>query len=93
MKTVAKQQQSVSLSSCESELWAIQMTSQDAVGLSRFVHRFLYGLGEIDEIEPVQIYLESDSLSAIQLLEGIDLPRRSRHVEVRVMWLKSQMEQ
>ena len=93
IKTVAKQQQSVSLSSCESELWAIQMTSQDAVGLSRFVHRFLYGLGEVDEIEPVQIYLESDSLSAIQLLEGIDLPRRSRHVEVRVMWLKSQMEQ
>ena len=93
IRTVAKQQQSVSLSSCEAELFAIQMAAQDSVGLSRFTQRFLFGLGEIDEAEPVDLLLESDSLSAIQLLEGVDLPRKSRHVEVRVMWLKSKMEE
>ena len=91
IRTVAKQQQSVSLSSCESELFAIQMAAQDSVALSRFTHRFLFGLGEIDEPDPVELFLETDSLSAIQLLEGVDIPRRSRHVEVRVMWLKEKM--
>ena len=56
IRTVAKQQQSVSLSSCESELFAIQMAAQDSVALSRFTHRFLFGLGEIDEPDPVELF-------------------------------------
>ena len=93
ISAVAKQQQSVSLSSCEAELFAIQMAAQDSVALSRFVHRFLFGIGEIDEPDPVELFLETDSLSAIQLLEGVDIPRKSRHVEVRIMWLKAKMEE
>ena len=51
VRTVAKQQQSTSLSSCEAELYAIQAAAQDSVGMAKFLHRFLFGLGEIDEMQ------------------------------------------
>ena len=35
--------------------------------------------------------LESDSSSALQLLVGQDIPKRSRHVEIRLAWMKSKM--
>ena len=92
IRTSAKQQQAVSLSSCEAELYAIQGAAQDAVGLARFVHRYLIGVGELDQEKPVNLFLETDSMSAIQLLHGLDLPRKSRHVEVRVHWLKAKLE-
>ena len=31
-------------------------------------------------------------MSAIQLLPRVDLPRKSRHVEIRVLWLKSKLD-
>lgn len=92
IRTVAKQQQSISLSSCESELFAIQLAAQDSVGMSKFLQRFLFGMGAIDEFSPVDIWLESDSMSAIQLVQGVDLPRKSRHVEIRILWLKSKLD-
>ena len=92
IRTSAKQQQAVSLSSCEAELYAIQGAAQDAVGLARFVHRYLIGVGELDQEKPVNLFLETDSMSAIQLLHGMDIPRKSRHVEVRVHWLKAKLE-
>ena len=93
VRTVAKQQQSTSLSSCEAELYAIQLAAQDSVGLARFLQRCLFGIGEIEEFAPVDLWLESDSMSAIQLLHGIDIPRRSRHVEIRILWLKSKIDE
>ena len=38
-----------------------------------------------------KILLESDSSSALQLLVGQDIPKRSRHVEIRLAWMKSKM--
>ena len=75
--TVAKQQQSISLSSCESELFAIQLAAQDSVGMSKFLQRFLFGMGAIEESTPVDIWLESDSMNAIQLLQGVDCLARA----------------
>lgn len=91
IKTSAKTQQVVSLSSCESELYAIQLCAQEAVGFSKFTWRLLFGLGIIDEQCVVDLQIESDSQSAIQLLQGIELPKRSRHIEVRVEWLKAKL--
>ena len=50
VRTVAKQQQATSLSSCEAELYAIQLAAQDSVGLARFLQRFLFGIDE-NEVE------------------------------------------
>ena len=38
-----------------------------------------------------QILLESDSSSALQLLVGQDIPKRSRHVEIRMAWMKAKI--
>jgi len=43
IKTVAKQQQSVSLSSCEAELYALQSVSQEAIALAAFCMRVYHG--------------------------------------------------
>ena len=40
----------------------------------------------------VNILLESDSASALQLIHGIDVPKKSRHVEIRLLWIRSQIE-
>ena len=91
IKTASETQQAVSLSSCESELYAIQLSAQEAVGFSKFTWRLLFGLGMIDEQCAIDLQIESDSQSAIQLLQGIELPKRSRHIEVRVEWLKAKL--
>ena len=93
IRAQAKQQQATALSSCESELYAIQYMAQESVSLAQVVHRVLFGLGEALEREPVSILLESDSASAIQLVKGIDVPRRSRRVEIRLHWLRSKIEE
>jgi hypothetical protein len=36
--------------------------------------------------------MESDSSSAIQLVQGIDLPKRSRHIEIRLEWLRDKLK-
>ena len=46
----------------------------------------------ISEQENIPIVLETDSASAIQLLQGIDIPKRSRHIEIRLLWLRSKLE-
>ena len=91
VRSFARQQQSLSLSSCEAEVYAIQLLSQEAVSFARFTHRLLYSLGEVSEPEVVQILLESDSSSALQLLNSEGLPRRSRHIEIRLLWLQDQI--
>ena len=43
VRTIARQQQSVSLSSCEAELYALQSLSQEAVSFAAFTHRLYFG--------------------------------------------------
>ena len=92
VRAFARQQQALSLSSCEAEIYAVQLLSQEAVAFSYFTHRLLYSIGEVSEPEPIQILLESDSSSALQLLYAEGLPRRSRHIEIRLLWLQEQMK-
>ena len=92
VRTLARQQQSTALSSCESELYALQLVSQESVALSRLIQRVVSGLGWQHEGEIVPIVMESDSSSAIQLVQGIDLPKRSRHIETRLEWLRDKLK-
>ena len=91
VRSIARQQQSVSLSSCEAELYALQAVSQESVAFSQFCQRIYVGLGEMRPKSVPKILLESDSSSALQLLVGQDIPKRSRHVEIRLAWMKSKM--
>ena len=92
VRAVAKQQQATSLSSCESELYSIQQAAQDAVSVSRVLQRLLLGIGETAPETIVNVLLESDSASALQLIQGVDIPKKSRHIEIRLLWIRSQIE-
>ena len=91
VRSLAKQQQATALSSCEAEVYAVQTVAQESVALSNIVHRVFFGLHLIDEREMVEIVLESDSASAIQLVGGLDLPRRSRRIDIRLEWLRGKI--
>ena len=92
-RAVAKQQQATSLSSCESELYSIQQAAQDAVSVSKVLERLLLGIGETAPETVVNVLLESDSASALQfMIHGVDIPKKSRHIEIRLLWIRSQIE-
>eukprot|EP00434_Breviolum_minutum_P046339 symbB.v1.2.041839.t1/scaffold8717.1/size5250/1 len=98
IKCFSRVQAAVSLSACEAELHAIQSGVQESIGLSRtlaFVQRSLNlredlaSVADLEEGEcPLNIQLRTDSLSGKQLLESYDLQRRSRHIEIRLCWLR-----
>ena len=91
VRSLSRQQQASSLSSCEAELYGIQSVCQESVAFGKLIHRLLFALHEIDEPEEVVVWLESDSSSALQLVQSMDVPRRSRHVEICLYWLRDQM--
>ena len=93
VRAISKQQQATSLSSCESELYSIQQTAQDSISIGRVVARILWGIGEIDEGVETKMVLESDGSSALQLIQQTDIPKRSRHIEIRLLWLRSQLSE
>ena len=49
VRSLARKQQSVSLPSCEAELYALQMVAQESVAFSNFCHRVYTGIGEMRE--------------------------------------------
>ena len=59
IKTTAKQQQSVALSSCEAELYALQSVSQEAIALSTFCMRIYAGLEECTRETTGYVVMES----------------------------------
>ena len=88
VKTYSRHQTSISSSSCESELQAIQMVVQEAVVLSRLVTRIMRALGLLKDGEFAVARIYSDSESALKLLQTVDLPRRSRHIDIKIEWLR-----
>ena len=56
------------------------------------MHRVLFSLNEVSEPQVVEVLLESDSSSALHLLMSETLARRSRRIEIRLLWLKEQIQ-
>ena len=96
LKCFSRHQASVTLSSCEPVLVAIQAAVQEAIGLLRslsFVLRriqvYPQSSSEEDSLDVVcPILLWTDSLSGMMLLKGTGLQRRSRHIDIKVNWLR-----
>ena len=91
VRSLARQQHALSLSSCEAELYALQSVCQESIAFGKLVHRVLFSLEEMDEADPVHVFLESDSSSALQLVKALDIPKKSRHVEIR-LWIREQLD-
>ena len=91
VKTLSRHQQMISLSSMESELFALQHVAQEMSSLGRIVARVLRSFGETS-LQEIPGVLFSDSKSSLKLLRNMDVPRRSRHLEIRIEWLKGRVE-
>ena len=91
VKTLSRHQQMISLSSMESELFASQHVAQEMSSLGRIVARVLRSFGEAS-LQEIPGVLFSDSESSLTLLRNMDVPRRSRHLEIRIEWLKGRVE-
>ena len=71
----------------ESELYALQSLSQEMVSIRKMLGRILFSFKELESSE-IPGVLRTDSESSIKLLKGLDLPRKSRHLEIRIEWLR-----
>ena len=90
VKTLCRNQQLVSLSSMESELFALQSVAQEMTSLGKFLARVYRSFNE-EETQEIPGVLFSDSESSLKLLRNMDTPKRSRHLEIRVEWLKARV--
>ena len=93
VKAYSRHQTSMSLSSCEAELQGIQQVLQEAVVVARLLTRILRSLEYLDKSELVMAKVYSDSESALKLIRAIDLPRRSRHISIKIEWIRELIEQ
>jgi hypothetical protein len=64
------------------------MVVQEAVVLSRLVTRIMRALSLLKEGEFAVARIYSDSESALKLVKALDLPRRSRHIDIKIEWLR-----
>ena len=67
----------------------LQSVCQGSVAFGKLVHRLLFASHETDEPEEIVVWLVSDS--SLQLVQSMDVPRRFRHVEIRLQWLRERM--
>ena len=90
LKSLSRHQQMVSLSSMEAELFALQGVAQELASLGKLVGRVLKSLGRIsvDELPSLSM---TDSESSLKLLKNLDTPRKSRHLEIKLEWIKMQV--
>ena len=74
----------MSLSTCESELFGIQAVTQELCGFTPIGFTSCGIVGGIQSRLPKGVIVKTDSASARDLLDATDVPRRSRHTEVRI---------
>ena len=90
IRTLSRHQQLISLSSMESELFALQMVAQEMSSLGKVCARVLKSFGETNKTE-IPGVLFTDSEISLKLLKNLDMPKRSRHLEIRIEWLKGRV--
>ena len=95
LKTMSRHQQLVSLTSMEAELHALQNVAQEVKSIGKVVGRVLRCIKEVGDSDfpedLVPAILFTDSESSLKLLKNMDVPRKSRHLEIRLEWLKEQV--
>jgi len=74
----------------ESEQFALQIVAPELSALGKMVGRVLKTLGKIQQDE-IPSLLMTDSESSLKLRRNLDTPRRSRRLEIKLEWLKQQV--
>ena len=69
----------------ESELYALQAVAREMVVVGRFVGRVMRTIRRMSGA------LYSDSEGSLKLLRNLDVPTKSRHLGVKLEWIKEQV--
>ena len=79
----------------EAELHALQSVAQEVKSIGKVVGRVLRCIKEVGDSDfpedLIPAILFTDSESSLKLLKNMDVPRKSRHLEIRLEWLKEQV--
>ena len=78
--------------SMDSELHALQAAAHEMSSLDKVCGRILRSVRETERAEKLGV-LFTDSESALKLLRNMDVPKRSRHLEIRIEWLKGRVSE
>ena len=90
IKMLSRHQQLVSLSNMESELYALQAVAKEMVSVGKFVGRVMRTIGRGSKDSMLGV-LYSDNESYLKLLRNLDVLRKSRHLEIKLEWIKEQV--
>ena len=69
------------------------MVDLEMSSLGKVCARVLRSFGETTQVTKTEIpgVLFTDSESSLKLLKNMDMPKRSRHLEIRIEWLKGRV--
>ena len=91
MHSNSKTQQVIATSSAEAELYAISSTIADAIHLSQLITEIENNIGvatfDLDKHQP-NIVLFCDSSSATSLVQRIGINKRTKHIQLRFLWIQ-----
>ena len=91
MHSNSKTQQVIATSSAEAELYAISSTIADAIHLKQLITEIENNIGvatfDFDKHQP-NIVLFCDSSSATSLVQRMGINKRTKHIQLRFLWIQ-----
>ena len=91
MHNNSKTQQIIATSSAEAELYAISSTIADAIHLKQLITEIENNIGvstfDFDKHQP-NIVLFCDSSSATSLVQRVGINKRTKHIQLRFLWIQ-----
>ena len=91
MHSNSKTQQVIATSSAEAELYAISSTISDAIHLKQLITEIENNIGvstfDFDKHQP-NIVLFCDSSSATSLVQRMGINKRTKHIQLRILWIQ-----
>jgi hypothetical protein len=81
----------ISMSSCESEFYAAELAGAEAMYLRRLEFSLRTGRNATDESDMKQALIKIDNQAAIKVLQQDGFSNRTKHIEVRYLWIKKEV--
>jgi hypothetical protein len=82
----SKQQQTIALSSCETEYMILSKTAKKAIWIKRFLHEL-----DVRNVNQL-IHLYADNKKAIDLITNLLFHKKIKHIKIRWHWIRKVIE-
>jgi hypothetical protein len=82
----------ISMSSCESEFYAAELGGKDGIYIRRLQYSLITGRSPECEEEMKPCTMLIDNQAAIQVLKQDGFNNRTKHIDVRYLWIKTEVK-